>query len=75
MPVYSYECKNCDIKFEYIISVEKRDDVNCEVCALKADRNITTNEFAAKTRYILPEKARREFGSDRVLPKKRPKWV
>lgn len=76
MPIYDYVCEE-DGTFEAINSVELSGSSECPECHKQCVKAIVqgTNPYAAKTKYILPPLARREFGSDRILPPKRRKWV
>lgn len=76
MPIYDYTCDEHG-KFESIQSIETSSSSECPECGRICAKAIVqgTNQFAAKTRYILPPLARREFGSDRVMPPRRKRWM
>lgn len=42
MPIYGYECKNCDTTFEHYRSVrEYRSPADCPICGHPADRTVS----------------------------------
>jgi putative FmdB family regulatory protein len=38
MPIYTYKCEACNFIFEELVSYDKKDDVNCNLCKGKAHR-------------------------------------
>lgn len=74
MPVYSYVCDKHG-EFEDLRSINDRDKSQCPECHEECNLVLSTNKFAAKTRYIPPPLATRKFGDDKKTPYKRPKWI
>lgn len=40
MPVYTYECRNCDKKINKMSPMDKRDEQVCDVCSTDLERKI-----------------------------------
>ena len=40
MPYYTYNCTNCEAKFEKNVYMANRDEVYCSTCGTKATRGI-----------------------------------
>lgn len=40
MPYYTYNCTNCESKFEKNVYMDNRDEVHCSTCGTKATRGI-----------------------------------
>ena len=50
MPIYEYNCKNCDITYERIEKMDAPRSVDCESCGGLAERIISTSYKVVKTR-------------------------
>lgn len=66
MPIYTYECKKCDIVVEQMIPLRDADKkVECEQCGNLMEKLISTSNFivngySAKNKYGSTDKSRRK---------------
>jgi putative FmdB family regulatory protein len=76
VPIYDYVCEK-DGEFEDFKSISERESALCPTCGAACNLKSVqgTNQFAAKTKYILPPMATRKFGDDSPSPHRRKRWT
>ncbi|HIU33111.1 MAG TPA: zinc ribbon domain-containing protein [Candidatus Pullichristensenella excrementigallinarum] len=48
MPLYAYKCPSCGHKFEVLRSINERENVVCEKCGEKVEREYQGSVFGTK---------------------------
>jgi putative FmdB family regulatory protein len=48
MPIYEYQCEQCQVQFEALVPFEHRDEAACEACGVAAATRLAST-FASGT--------------------------
>ena len=74
MPIYQYNC-SAHGDFDTYQSISERLKCKCPECDNVCDMVLATNDFQAKTNYILPPRASRKYGDQKPTSHRRARWT